>query len=109
MHDHVAVWRFTKSKQLGTSIAIRVCNFHRPALPQADYSPLVGAGIQCLHPNEETDMFAKWIALMGLAALLSACAHAPGSQASAEPWNGGIWNSVLGYHGPANAMIDGGP
>jgi hypothetical protein len=56
-------------------------------------------------------MFAKWIALMGLAALLSACAHAPAqSQASAEPWNGGIWNSVLGYHGPANVMtLAGGP
>lgn len=47
----------------------------------------------------------KWIALLGLAALLSACSHAPRLQANPEPWNGGIWNSVLGYHGPASAMV----
>jgi hypothetical protein len=52
-------------------------------------------------------MFKKWIALVGLIALLGACAH-PAGQAP-EPWNGGIWNSVLGYHGPASAMVVGGP
>jgi hypothetical protein len=55
-------------------------------------------------------MFAKWIALLGLAAALTGCAHAPAPQtANAEPWNGGLWNSVLGYHGPANEMLVGGP
>lgn len=49
---------------------------------------------------------AKWIAIVGLAATLAACSHAPAqsqAQAEATPWNGGIWNSVLGYHGPDNA------
>ncbi|MDB5897162.1 MAG: hypothetical protein JWP22_737 [Ramlibacter sp.] len=54
-------------------------------------------------------MFAKWIVLIGLGAVLSACAYAPAPQAAAEPWNGGIWNSVLGYHGPGNGMVSGGP
>jgi hypothetical protein len=55
-------------------------------------------------------MLMKWIALVGAALMLSACAHAPGSaQAGRQPWNGGTWNSVLGYVGPANAVIVGGP
>jgi hypothetical protein len=55
-------------------------------------------------------MFAKWIVLLGLAAALSACANAPGTRsASAEPWNGGVWNSVLGYHGPNNVIVSGAP
>lgn len=55
-------------------------------------------------------MLKKWITLLGAAALLSACAQAPaGRQAAAQPWNGGTWNSVLGYVGPANAMVAGGP
>jgi len=24
---------------------------------------------------------------------------------SNEPWNGGIWNSVLGYEGPTNTLV----
>jgi hypothetical protein len=41
--------------------------------------------------------------------MLAACANAPSREARAqEPWNGGIWNSVLGYSGPANIM-DGKP
>lgn len=52
----------------------------------------------------------KIVALLGLVAMLAGCAGTPGEQqASAEPWNGGTWNSVLGYHGPANAMVTGGP
>lgn len=47
----------------------------------------------------------KWIALLGLAAMLAACSHGPERQAQAQPWNGGTWNSVLGYHGPASAML----
>lgn len=47
----------------------------------------------------------KWIALLGLAAALAACSHQPAHHASAQPWNGGTWNSVLGYHGPANAAV----
>jgi hypothetical protein len=49
-------------------------------------------------------MLSKWIALLGLAALLAACA-APPARTANEPWNGGIWNSVLGYVGPANQMV----
>ena len=51
---------------------------------------------------------AKWIAILGLAATLAACSHAPAqsqAQVEATPWNGGIWNSVLGYHGPDNARV----
>jgi hypothetical protein len=52
----------------------------------------------------------RWIALLAAAAVVSACAHAPGgAQASTQPWNGGTWNSVLGYVGPASAMVTGGP
>lgn len=50
-------------------------------------------------------MRTKWIALLGLAALLSACALPPTHVTENEPWNGGIWNSVLGYVGPNNVMV----
>ena len=51
-------------------------------------------------------MRSKWFAVLALAALLSACASPPPSQvAGAQPWNGGIWNSVLGYVGPDNVMV----
>jgi hypothetical protein len=55
-------------------------------------------------------MRARCIALLALAALLGGCATAPGaSMEDGGRWNGGTWNSVLGYHGPANATIVGGP
>lgn len=47
-------------------------------------------------------MMKKWIAIAGVAALLAACGTAPSHEAQPQPWNGGIWNSVLGYHGPTN-------
>ena len=50
-------------------------------------------------------MRSKWIALIALAALLSACAAAPTEVGASQPWNGGIWNSVLGYIGPNNVMV----
>ena len=50
-------------------------------------------------------MRSKWIALLALAALLSACAATPTDVSKNEPWNGGIWNSVLGYVGPNNVMV----
>lgn len=55
-------------------------------------------------------MTGRWIALLALAALLGGCATAPGaSMDDGGRWNGGTWNSVLGYHGPANSIIAGGP
>jgi hypothetical protein len=54
-------------------------------------------------------MAGKWIVLLATAALLSACASAPDQGAQRQAWNGGIWNSVLGYVGPANMVIVGGP
>lgn len=55
-------------------------------------------------------MWKKWTALLGLAALLAACAHpVTGEEQAIHVWNGGIWNSVLGYNGPSNGMVDGGP
>ena len=46
---------------------------------------------------------------LALAALLSGCASTTTTHEHAR-WNGGVWNSVLGYHGPANTMADaGGP
>lgn len=46
---------------------------------------------------------------LALAALLSGCAS-PGAPGAHARWNDGVWNSVLGYHGPANTMADaGGP
>jgi hypothetical protein len=44
-------------------------------------------------------MLTQWIALLGLAAL-AACSAPPTRSTANEPWNGGIWNSVLGYVGP---------
>jgi hypothetical protein len=49
---------------------------------------------------------------LALAALLSGCANTPARTATPRSahWNDGVWNSVLGYHGPANTMADaGGP
>jgi hypothetical protein len=54
-------------------------------------------------------MTARYIVLLGLAAALAGCAFAPASPADQGAWNDGIWNSVLGYHGPASAMVVGGP
>lgn len=56
-------------------------------------------------------MLSKSLVLAGLVALLSACAQVPtvSSQAPLQRWDGGVWNSVLGYHGPANATVAGGP
>jgi hypothetical protein len=57
---------------------------------------------------EGSTTMTRWITMLGLAALLAACSHGPvqpqGSTA-AQDWNGGTWNSVLGYHGPANARV----
>ena len=59
-----------------------------------------------------------WIVLIALAAGLSGCATGPESSSARtktahaqERWNGGVWNSVLGYNGPANMMAGevGGP
>jgi hypothetical protein len=56
-------------------------------------------------------MSTRWIALLAVAFALGGCASAPPAHvASADAhWNDGIWNSVLGYHGPANAVVTGGP
>lgn len=51
-------------------------------------------------------MSTRWMAVLGLVTLLCACATPPGEQ-RAQPWNGGTWNSVLGYVGPYNLMNDG--
>lgn len=50
-------------------------------------------------------MRCKWIVVAAAAALLTACAAPPERTAQREPWNGGVWNSVLGYVGPANVMV----
>ena len=51
-------------------------------------------------------MKSRWIVALGLAALLGGCAFAPrtDSVAADRTWNDGIWNSVMGYHGPANTI-----
>lgn len=56
-------------------------------------------------------MITRWIAIFIASVSLAACASSPPTQAAAgDPvWNGGIWNSVLGYHGPANGTVSGGP
>ena len=51
-------------------------------------------------------MFKRWFAILGVVALLSACAAPPPTYATRnEPWNGGLWNSMLGYHGPTNTTV----
>ena len=51
----------------------------------------------------------QWICVLAVAAMLGACAQVPSREArAAQPWNGGTWNSVLGYIGPDNVM-DGKP
>lgn len=54
-------------------------------------------------------MITRWIALLGLAAALGGCAAVPSAPLQPEAWNGGVWNSMLGYHGPSNANVMGGP
>lgn len=49
-------------------------------------------------------MLKRWMALLGVVALLAACAHPVNEQYVQEPWNGGTWNTVLGYLGPYNTM-----
>lgn len=62
------------------------------------------------------------IVLVCFTALLSACSGGPMRQdtsqaasgiargANAPLWNDGVWNSVMGYHGPSNTMGEaGGP
>ena len=52
----------------------------------------------------------QWIALLALAGALAGCSNVPPTQATEHArWDGGVWNSVLGYHGPANATVQGGP
>jgi hypothetical protein len=52
----------------------------------------------------------RWIALLAVALALGGCAAAPPVHHTADSqWNGGVWNSVLGYHGPANSVVVGGP
>lgn len=43
------------------------------------------------------------MAAIAVVATLAACAQ-PGTHRVGEPWNGGTWNSVLGYVGPYNQM-----
>ena len=53
----------------------------------------------------------RWIALLAVALAVVGCAGTPPVHTAAadSQWNGGTWNSVLGYHGPANAVVVGGP
>ena len=46
----------------------------------------------------------KWIALACAAFALAGCSS---MRTSEGPWNDGIWNSVLGYHGPTSALVAG--
>lgn len=55
-------------------------------------------------------MSIRCLTVLAVVAALAGCGSAPVLHMQAgEPWNGGIWNSVLGYHGPANATVMGGP
>ena len=55
-------------------------------------------------------MLTRCIALLAVAFALGGCASAPQHLHTADAhWNDGTWNSVLGYHGPANAVVAGGP
>lgn len=51
----------------------------------------------------------RFLAALALAAALAGCASQP--SASDTAWNGGTWNSMLGFHGPTNSMSSevGGP
>lgn len=50
-------------------------------------------------------MIRRLFALACMAATLAACSGAPVHNAPVRgPWNGGVWNSVMGYHGPDNSM-----
>lgn len=56
-----------------------------------------------------TKKLGKWMALLATVAMLGACATGPATSSAPKKdeharWNGGVWNSVLGYHGPANEM-----
>lgn len=41
-------------------------------------------------------------------AALAGCASPPVVMQSPDArWDGGVWNSVLGYHGPTNVLVAG--
>ena len=80
-----------------------------PRPTQVAYSRAPRGGVQSMRYKGST--MTRWIALLAAALALAGCAGAPRAQhtASASQWNDGVWNSVLGYHGPANAVVAGGP
>jgi hypothetical protein len=55
----------------------------------------------------------KWNLLAASAVLFAAlagCGSAPVvATGDSQRWNDGVWNSVLGYHGPANVLVSGAP
>ena len=59
--------------------------------------------------REENPMIVRWITLLGAAALLAACSAPPTFATNHQEWDGGVWNSVLGYVGPDNVRVTGGP
>jgi hypothetical protein len=71
----------------------------------AAYSHGTAAALQSVLTARRAHMRCKWIVIAAAAALLAACATPPGQVAQKQPWNGGVWNSVLGYVGPANVMV----
>jgi hypothetical protein len=80
-------------------------------LPCDAYTSAARLQVQWVAKNRE-NLMPRWIALLALAAALGGCAHAPASQPPAvaqHSWNDGVWNSVLGYVGPANVVVAGGP
>jgi hypothetical protein len=56
--------------------------------------------------NEENAMTTRIVLAAALLAALAGCAT---QRNEAYAWNGGTWNSTLGYHGPTNTMAPVGP
>ena len=82
----------------------------RPGVLATAYSLGPRDGFQCGQHQGRT-ILTRWIALLAVAFALGGCAGTPQLQQTTADaqWNGGIWNSVLGYVGPANAVVAGGP
>jgi hypothetical protein len=108
-HETATVMSPREEKHLGTSISGRVRARTRRGMRRQAYSRPARPPVQWREYREENPMIVRWITLLGAAALLAACSAPPTYSTAHQEWDGGVWNSVLGYVGPDNVRVTGGP
>jgi hypothetical protein len=76
--------------------------YKKPVVQCGGFLRAAGAAAHKVRATTRKFMKTRLFALACIAALLSGCAGAP--MRGTSQWNDGLWNSVMGYHGPANSM-----